>query len=167
MAPGHARVWDAGCGNGQASVALAQVFDRVYATDASAEQIANALPARNVEYHVAPAERCPLPAASCDAVTVAQAAHWFDLEAFYREAKRILKPGGLVVLWCYGIHSVDPETDVLIGELYSDTLGEDWPPERAHIETGYADLEFPFAELSAPGFSLEVRWSAHQLADYL
>lgn len=166
-APANDMVWDVGCGNGQASVALARVFDRVFATDASKQQITNAEPAENVEYFVAPAEDCPLPDASCDAVTVAQAAHWFDIDAFYQEADRVLKPGGLMAIWCYGIHSVDQQTDTLVGTLYAETLAGDWPPERALIERGYADLGFPYPTIEIPEFSLTVHWTADELADYL
>ena len=39
-----------------------------------------------------------LPDRSVDYVTAAQAAHWFDKQAFTSECRRILKPGGKVVL---------------------------------------------------------------------
>ena len=38
----HGQVWDAGCGNGQASVALATRFEAVFATDPSSAQIGSA-----------------------------------------------------------------------------------------------------------------------------
>ena len=44
------------------------------------------------------AEATGLPDASCDVVTAAQAFHWFDVDAFRREADRILRPGGRVML---------------------------------------------------------------------
>ncbi len=44
------------------------------------------------------AEATGLPDASCDVVTAAQAFHWFDVDAARREAERILRPGGRVVL---------------------------------------------------------------------
>ena len=47
-------VWDAGCGNGQASVALASRFARVHATDPSANQIDNADARPNIVYRVEP-----------------------------------------------------------------------------------------------------------------
>jgi ubiquinone/menaquinone biosynthesis C-methylase UbiE len=46
------------------------------------------------------AESIPLPDASVDVVTVAQAFHWFDAPAALEEIARILKPGGgLALLW--------------------------------------------------------------------
>src|SRR5687768_3377362 len=93
--------WDVGAGNGQASVALARHFARVLATDLSAEQIAQATPHERVEYRAAPAERSALPDQDTDLVTVAQALHWFDLDPFYREVRRVLKPAGVFAAWCY------------------------------------------------------------------
>ena len=82
-APSRECAWDVGCGNGQASVALAQRFERVVATDPSAQQIGNAEPHPRVEYRVEPGERTAIPARSMDAITVAQALHWFDHDAFF------------------------------------------------------------------------------------
>lgn len=53
--------WDAGCGNGQATLELASRFARVVGTDPSAEQIANAALAANIDYRVEPAENPNLP----------------------------------------------------------------------------------------------------------
>jgi DNA-binding MarR family transcriptional regulator/GNAT superfamily N-acetyltransferase len=59
--PGRGCAWDAGCGSGQLSTVLGEVFERVVATDASAAQIAAALPHPRVRYAVAPAEHSDLP----------------------------------------------------------------------------------------------------------
>lgn len=48
----------------------------------------------------APAEATALPPASIDLIVAAQAFHWFDLDAFHRESRRILKPTGqAALLW--------------------------------------------------------------------
>src|SRR5437867_12848168 len=82
LVPRNSLVWDCGCGNGQATLDLAQRFDRVVATDASREQIAAATAHPKVEYRAAPAEQGELPDESVGLITVAQALHWFDLERF-------------------------------------------------------------------------------------
>src|ERR1044071_1228434 len=52
--------WDVGCGSGQLSTQLGDRFERVIATDASAEQVARATPHPRVENLVAPAEKAPI-----------------------------------------------------------------------------------------------------------
>ena len=101
IAPGRSLAWDCGTGNGQAAVGLAEYFDKVYATDASAEQIALAYNHDKVDYHVEPAEHVSLSASSTDLVTVAVAVHWFNFEEFYREVKRVLRPKGILAVWTY------------------------------------------------------------------
>src|SRR5256886_7010020 len=56
LAPGTSRAWDCATGNGQAAIGLARWFDRVDATDASADQIANAMTHERIRYAVAPSE---------------------------------------------------------------------------------------------------------------
>lgn len=92
LAPARRLAWDCGAGNGQAALQLAQYFDRVYATDASPEQIDHAYQHEKIEYRVEQAERASLASGSVDLVTVAVAVHWFDLDVFYQEVRRVLKP---------------------------------------------------------------------------
>ncbi len=161
---GHARAWDAGTGNGQAALGLAAHFAHVVATDASAQQIANAVAHARVAYRVAAAEALDAAAASIDLVTAAQAAHWFDLAPFYAEARRVLAPGGVIALWCYGLTEVAPEVDAVVAHFYHDVVGPFWPAQRRFIDERYRSLPFPFAEEPAPPFHSEALW---QLADFL
>lgn len=163
----HDLAWDCATGNGQAAVGLAQHFRRVIATDASAEQIRHAQPHPGVGYRVAPAEASTLDTASVDLVAVAQAAHWFDLPRFYAEVARVLKPGGLIALWGYGRLVLPGDLDAPFLRFYAETIGPYWPAERALIDDGYRSLDFPFAEIGAPAFFIEVEWTLDRLLGYV
>lgn len=165
--PGHRRAWDCATGNGQAARALAGFFHHVDATDASSEQIARAMPANNVNYRVARAERSDLGSGSVDLVTVAQALHWFDLDSFYAEARRVLKPGGMLAVWTYRLSEVCPAVDAVVGRLYTEITGPYWPPQHANVATGYRDLPFPFTEVTPPRFEMNCDWTLVQFAGYL
>ena len=167
ITPKDSRVWDCACGNGQATLDLAGRFDRIIATDASREQIASAIAHPKVEYRVAPAEESGLPDESVGLITVAQALHWFDLGRFYAEAKRVLKPGGVIAAWAYGINEVEGDAvNGLVQDFYANTVGPYWPPERKLVEEGYRTIPFPFAETSPPTFRMEARWSLEKLLGY-
>jgi SAM-dependent methyltransferase len=165
-APARTLAWEAGCGSGQFTALLAEQFERVRATDASTEQLARAAPHARVEYSVARAERSGLPDASVDLVCAAQAAHWFDLPSFYAEARRVARPRALLAVFCYGRCAIAPEVDAAVAAYHDGAAGPHWPAERAHVEVGYRDLDFPCAELPAPAFAIEASWNASQFLDY-
>ena len=165
-APSRALAWDCGTGNGQAAIGLAQYFDTVVATDASAEQIASAIPQLRVRYCVAPAEASGLPDASCDLVSVAQALHWFDLPRFYAEAQRVLKPHGVLAAYGYSWFYVAPEIDPIVDSALLRPLDEFWPPQNALLWHGYRTIDFPFEGLPAPRLAIHLRWTLPQLLDY-
>lgn len=165
--PRRELAWDAGCGNGQASTALAEYFRDVFATDPSATQIAAANPHPKVRYAVEPAEQCSLADGSVDLVTVAQALHWFDCDRFFAEVRRVLTATGRIAVWCYERSGVCPEVDEVFMRLYQGELDAWWPPERRHIEAGYATLPFPFEVIPAPEFDLRCDWTLAQYLAYL
>lgn len=166
-APARRLAWDAGTGNGQAARGLACRFELVHATDASAEQIAAARPADKVHFAVEPAERCSLEDACADLVTVGQALHWFDLDGFYAEVRRVLRPGGMLAVWTYTLCHVSPAVDAVVWRLYDEVVGTYWPPERRHVEAAYADLDFPFAEVESPELTLEAAMDLPAYRSYL
>lgn len=159
--------WDCATGSGQAATALTEYFARVVATDASKAQIAAALPDANVEYAVATAESSGLLTGSVDLLTVGQAFHWFDEQAFFAEAKRVLKSDGVLAIWCYGICGIDPACDAIIDTLYRDILGDYWPPERDLIEPGYAGITLPGEPISALPFDMRQAWQVDDMLGYL
>ncbi|MCA8942381.1 MAG: class I SAM-dependent methyltransferase [Planctomycetes bacterium] len=159
--------WDCATGNGQAAVRLAENFDRVIATEGSADQLASATPHPRVEYVQALAEQVPIEDGSVDLCACAQAAHWFDLDGYYAEVRRVAKPGALFAAWCYSLFQVDTQVNAVIDRLYGRILGEYWPERRRHIETQYRHLPMPFETIAAPAFEMRHEWTFEQVCEYL
>jgi ubiquinone/menaquinone biosynthesis C-methylase UbiE len=166
IAPSLHLAWDCGTGNGQAAVGLASVFDRVIATDASEKQIANAQPHERVEYRVATAEDSGLESAAVDLVTVTQALHWFELDRFYAEAKRVLTPNGVLAASAYLFAQIEPAIDAVLSRYYHDVVGPFWARERKLVEN-FTEIPFPFHEIDSPKFEMTAQWDLHALVGYL
>lgn len=166
--PGRDLTWDCGTGNGQVAAVLSAHFQRVLATDISDSQMEKAPKLDNIVYEKRAAQASGLEAGQVDLVTVGQAVHWFDLDAFYREVYRVLKPGGKLAVWTYTLPETGyPEMDNAVLRFYSETVGPFWEFERRYVETGYASLPFPFDEIPVPVFWIQTTWTAETLAGYL
>lgn len=161
-APARRAAWDAGTGSGQAAARLGEYFEEVTGTDPSEEQIRNARPHPRVRYRVEVAEQTRFADGSLDLVTAAQAAHWFRVDDFYNEVKRVLKPDGVLALWCYGLESVSGDVDAVIQKLYVELLGVYWP-KRTIVDHSYQDIPFPFRELPRRVFRMKMNWTLDEL----
>lgn len=166
LAPSRQVAWDCGTGSGQAARLVAEHFALVVATDPSRQQLQSAPRHSRVAYVAATAEHPPLADASVDLVTVAQALHWFDFAAFYAQVRRVCRRGGILAVWAYELARVSPEVDRWL-DAYFKLVEAYWPPERRYVEEGYRTIPFPFAEISAPVFSMQAEWSLDQLLGYL
>ena len=167
--PRDARVWEPGCGSGQATRGLAARFAHVHATEPSAKQLAQhwAQPGTDsVSLAVEPGERTSLPDSSVGLVAVAQALHWFDRPTFFAECERVLAPGGVLAAWGYA-DFVAPEGMVEAVEDFRARIDPYWPPERAQIDAHYAGYDWPFPALPAPALWLEAEWSLAHFLRYL
>lgn len=165
----HRLAWDVGTGNGQVAAVLARHFERVLATDLSAAQLAKAHPAPNITFRQAKADVSGLDDNSADLVCVAQAMHWFDLETFYPEVDRVLRPGGLFAVWGYKIPESEknPGFTKAFWHCYEGILGPYWDPERRHVEEGYASMPFPYEKMATPDFFMRATWTAKDAAGYI
>ena len=169
----HKHVWDCATGSGQAAVALASIFETVTATDASEAQLQNREPHDRVSYRVAPAQASGLAAGSVDVITVAQALHWFPLNAFFAECERVLKPGGILAAWTYGLFGTTSDAiNSIVQTYYHKVVGPYWPPERALVDDCYRSITLPFDPLILPELiqsplSIEQDWNLTELKGYL
>jgi ubiquinone/menaquinone biosynthesis C-methylase UbiE len=154
-------VVDLGAGTGKLTRALVARGHRVTAVEPLPEMLAELRAAVPGAIPVAgTAESIPLPDASADVVTAAQAFHWFDQRLALREVARVLRPGGRIALvWNArddGEEWVAAFTDTIVGRSVFreggiaattasiDESGLYGPVERAtfaHVQTlGRAEL---------------------------
>jgi SAM-dependent methyltransferase len=167
LTPSRALVWDCGTGSGQAAAPLARYFGAVHATDPSQAQLDGAPPHPRIRYRVGREAASGLPDGSTSLVTVAQAAHWFDLTAFYAEVDRVLQPGGVLAIWSYAATIIDEAIDPRLDWFRLERVGRDWPTGREHVDDGYRQLPFPYPEVTAPPFAIEADWNLDQLLGYV
>ena len=168
-APARQRVWDCGCGNGQASQSLAETFEQVIATDASPSQIQQAIPHPKISYRCSSATASGLEPMSVDAILVAQAVHWFAGETFNAEVRRVARPGALMAWIGYLPPQFDSEVlQALFDQFYGVVLRPWWAPQRAWVDRRYQGLPFPGEEWPFPDdLWIERRWNLAELLNYL
>ncbi|WP_407568962.1 class I SAM-dependent methyltransferase [Deinococcus altitudinis] len=151
---GRALGADVACGTGLSSVALADLTHQVLAFDVSAAMLEHAAPHPRVTYALAPAEALPVPGASLDVLSVAQGIHWFDRPRFFAEARRTLKPEGVLAVY----------DSFFLGEL------EQRPDFKVWVDTAYAPRypappRWPYAldeaQAASAGFSFHEERFGH------
>ncbi|MBN8825319.1 MULTISPECIES: class I SAM-dependent methyltransferase [unclassified Spirosoma] len=159
--------WDCATGNGQVAGALADLFTQVEATDISEKQLAEAVQKPNIHYQLSTAEHTPFADHTFDLITVAQAIHWFDIQAFHQEVRRVAKPGAVLAEWGYGL--VQPGSDLapILIDFYRNRIGPYWDPQRKHIDHAYESLPFPFADAKREQFTATRTWSLERFLNYL
>ncbi|XP_065286252.1 putative methyltransferase DDB_G0268948 isoform X1 [Dermacentor albipictus] len=168
---------DAGCGPGISTTALAPYFKKVHGYDTSEAQIAEAKALNKFEnvyfwaldtlensgwsgffrsphfIHslVSPAEKIPEKNESVQLITVMQAVHWFNLDAFYKEVKRVLVPHGVLELGGYLIPkpvSKDQKRmdSIIQNEIYMGAMKKYWEPVRHIVDSMYRDIPPAFED---------------------
>lgn len=167
LTPTKYKAWDCGTGSGQSAQGLAPYFDRIFATDASQQQIKNARTHDKISYSVASAEKSGLESLSIDLITIAQALHWFQFDLFYDEVNRVLKERAVIATWTYNRLVVSPEINEIVNDFYHHIIYSYWPKERRHVESEYKDIPFPFEIIEAPQFQMRRNWSLDHLIGYI
>lgn len=162
------KCWDCGTGNGQVASHLANYFEKVYATDLSQNQIANAIQKENIQYAVERAEQTYFEDDQFDLITVGQAIHWFDFEAFNKEVKRVAKHKATLAVWGYSLLRISPELDPLIDHFCNNTVGPFWNKERRYIDEEYETVQLDFEESKIEhNLSIRAKWQIEHLDGFL
>lgn len=167
LAPETTHALDVGCGTGQLTLLLSDHFTQVVGCDVSFDQIQNTQRRPNMHFCEGGAEALPVPHKSMDLVTAAQAAHWFDLDAFYKEVFRVLVSDGVLALITYGVLEVEGKASKRVNDFYWNEIHKFWPKGREHVENGYRDFSFPFEPLRVPKLEIKREWSLDHFCNYL
>jgi SAM-dependent methyltransferase len=163
----HHRAWDSAAGNGQAALELAPFFNEIIATDASEKQIINAIQHPKIKYRVAPSESSGIEPNSVNLITVATAIHWFQLEKFYAEVKRIMASGGILAVWNYGEANVNNAVDSIFHKYLYEIVGSYAAPEFWRGINMETEIDFPFQKIAVPGFKITYNWDLREYLNFI
>jgi SAM-dependent methyltransferase len=163
----HELAWDAATGGGQAAMGLTRHFRRVMASDRSREQLAHAQVHPRIHYRAATAEASGLPDRSVDLIVAAAAIHWFDLDRFYAEAMRVVRPGGVLAAWTYHVAHVEPPFDAVLGPFYENVVAPHFGSGARLVDDRYEGLTLPGSALRPPAFVASVRWTEPQILAFI
>ena len=118
ISPRHELALDCATGNGQAAVGWSGHFEKVIATDASAEQSKARSQINGSATGSRRRKASEIESTSVDPILVAQALHWFDLDRFFTEVKRVLEDDGVLAVSSYKVLEITPEIEVIIWKFY-------------------------------------------------
>jgi SAM-dependent methyltransferase len=162
------RALDVGCGTGQSTLALLEVAEEIVGVDNSGEMLSHASHHARIRHIEAQAEQMPFGEGSFGLITVALAFHWFDRRQFLLEARRVLRPGGWLVIY----------NDVFSGRMIGNSNYEAWHrgqylqryPTPPHNNQPLADpdvIAYGFEASGSDEFVHEVEFTPDELVNYL
>ncbi|CAD5126577.1 DgyrCDS14670 [Dimorphilus gyrociliatus] len=148
---------DVGCGSGQSTECIAPFFENVIGVDISKDQISEGRKNNqfeNVEYLVGSFDRLPAKDNSVSLVICGTAAHWFNpIDEFYKEAKRVLIPGGCIAIFGYSNSfisglptSLNNTLNVFFQTIFSKITTE-IPKGMENLLNEYQDFDIPFEDV--------------------
>ena len=178
-------VLDLGCGPGTSTRMIAPYFAEAIGLDPSQGMIDTARAAggtsstsKPIIYELSTAEAMgsnlspPIQPSSIDLITASNAAHWFDMQQFWTNAARILKPGGSVALWCSGdirVHRDMPNSEAIqtmMDDFFEKHLMPFYEPGNLMVRNRYVDLLLPWTlEEPVVEFDKETFWRKDYDAD--
>ena len=163
-----ARALDVGCGTGFSTIALKEIAREIVGVDASAEMVALAEKDARIEYFVATASQLPFAEDEFELITISQAFHWLDREKFLREAARVLRAGGWLVVYDNYFSGVLEENAGLQTWYREDYLRKYPPPPRTWPAFTAEDSENEdFRLMGQEYYQNSINFSVETFVDYL
>jgi len=162
------RALDVGCGTGLSTISLKAIARYIVGIDNSAEMIALAPVDSQIEYFVASAEKIPADASDFDLITLSSVFHWINRSAFFVEARRVLRPGGWLIVYD-NYFSARMEENRAFQRWGREHYFTRYPsPPRAHVSFGTEDVQKDgFQFIGQEDYQNIVKFSVETLVDYL
>jgi len=157
---------DVGCGTGHSTYPLQHIAEQVTGVDPSLAMLAQTRAGAGIEFIHASAEALPFPEKHVDLITVGLAFHWFEPSFFLKEAARVLKPEGWLVVynsWMTGIMVDVPGFTDWVRQTYLERFPN--PPRRK--QTPEVETLSDFKTVRSQDFELSIPMNAAGLAGYL
>lgn len=162
------RALDVACGSGQSARAVCALATHVVALDRSQPMLREAARPGGVALVASRAEQLPLAAGSFDLITVALAFHWFAQDQFLREAHRVLRPGGWLVIYDNAFLGMMAERSAFQRWFRQVYLARYPPPARgAHTPIENQCAPLGLAHLGSESYGNFVEFTPTELAAYL
>ncbi|XP_077977811.1 putative methyltransferase DDB_G0268948 [Glandiceps talaboti] len=171
---------DVGCGPGQSTTILAEYFHQVVGLEISESQLQEANVNNhypNVKYRAGSADSLPVDDGAVDLITAAQAAHWFDLQRFYQEVDRVLRPNGCLAVYGYGLPQImkeDGRSNQQFKTLLYNLHYRTWKKyfcvdKRLILANHYQDIILPYKEdfLRVDNLSIRMEYTVEDFIGYL
>lgn len=114
------RVLDIACGTGLSTKPLTNIGKKVIGTDNSVEMLNYAKLIPEIEFFHAIAENQPFNDESFELITVSSGIHWFKIEEFLQECRRLLKQNKYLIIY----------DNFFISEMINDKSFKNWFPEK-------------------------------------
>jgi ubiquinone/menaquinone biosynthesis C-methylase UbiE len=167
ISPATGYAWDCGTGIGGAAICLSEKYNNVFASDRNQTYIRLAPKRENILYLIEKVENNSIPDNKIDLVTVAQSLHHFKVNYFFKEAKRVLKPGGILAAWCFGEHKINKVFKKHM-KSFIKSIDPFWANDKEILNNGYKKILFPFKEIRTDKrYNLECNYTYYDYFNYL
>jgi len=159
---------DVGCGTGQSTVALKPIAHSIVGIDISRTMLDQATSDERVQYREASAEDIPFSSGSFDLITVSLAFHWLDRRLFLKEANRLLRDDGWLVVYNNGFTGQMKENPAFAEWMKAHYLQRfPTPPRDSRPLTSEEVEAHGFRFVHDERYQNEVSCTAEELAGYL
>ena len=159
---------DIACGTGLSSRALTSIAERVVGLDISWYMISRAGSHEQVRYALSMAEALPIRGGSIPLISCALAFHWFERELFLQNCRRVLEPGGWLMIYNNGFTGRMKENSdfsTWSGKTYPDRFPT--PARNSEPITREVAAAAGFELNGEEAYENEVVFTPEALADYL